>query len=62
MSLEFNKLMLQVQKLGSMLNALDFELGDKLQIALERFANAGDLEFVRERIQLVRSAEVSGYR
>lgn len=62
MSLEFNKLMLQVQKMGAMLDMLDFELNDRLKIALERFANAGDLDFVRERIELVRSAEISGYR
>ncbi len=62
MSLEFNKLIYQVQKMGAMLDALDFDFSDKLQIALERFANAGDLDAVRERIEIVRSAEVSGYR
>jgi hypothetical protein len=61
-SLEFNKLMLQVQKLGAMLENLDFDLRDKMQIALERFAGAGDLDFVRERIDIVRSTDVSGYR
>ncbi|MBC8099971.1 MAG: DNA double-strand break repair nuclease NurA [Armatimonadetes bacterium] len=62
MSLEFTKLMMQVQKLGAMLNALDFDLRDQLQIALERFGAAGDLDAVRERIEVVRGADVSGYR
>jgi hypothetical protein len=61
-SLEFNKLMMQVQKLGAMLENLDFDMRDKLEIALERFAAAGDLDAVREKIEIVRSAEVSGYR
>jgi hypothetical protein len=62
MSLEFNKLIVQVQKMGSMLDALDFDFSDKLHIALERFANAGDLDALRERIEVVRSTAVSGYR
>lgn len=62
MSLEFNKLMMQVQKLGAMLESLTFDLNDKLEIALERFASAGDLDLVREHIDIVRSTDVSGYR
>lgn len=62
MALEFYKLLLQVQKMSAMMNALDFDLRDKLDLALERFANANDLEAVRDRIAVVRGADVSGYR
>ncbi len=62
MTLEFNKLVEQVATMGRMLDELDFDLRDRLAIARERFYGATDLEAVRERIKLVRSSDVSGYR
>jgi hypothetical protein len=62
LSLEFNKVVEQVRKFGDMLDALDFDLGDRLSIALERFYNPPDLEKIRERVELVQGPSVSGYR
>lgn len=61
MTLEFSKLSEQVYKMGAMIDQLDFDLTDKLEIAKERFANMGDLDAIRERIDFVRK-NISGYR
>jgi hypothetical protein len=61
-SLEFNKVVVQVQKMGATLEKLDLTISDKLQIALERLHNATDLQAIHERIELVRRSNVSGYR
>lgn len=62
MSLEFNQLIEQVYKMGVMLEQLDFDLTESVDLAKERFNAAGDLEAVRERIEWVRSSDISGYR
>lgn len=62
MTLEFTKLFSQVQKMGELIDKLDFDLTDKLQIARERFADANDLEDLYHRIEVVRGKDVSGYR
>jgi hypothetical protein len=62
MSLEFNKLFDQVQRMGEMLTHLDFDLSDKLALAKQRFYQAGDLDAIRAKIRVVRGPEVSGYR
>jgi hypothetical protein len=61
-SLEFNKLVEQVEKFGRMAGKFNFDVGDLLQVALERLAAAGDLDAVHQRIELVRGPDVSGYR
>jgi hypothetical protein len=62
LALEFNKLVDQLDKLGSLIRHLDFDVSDRLQVAQDRFAAADDLNAIHERIALVRSPEVSGYR
>ncbi|MBK8136256.1 MAG: DNA double-strand break repair nuclease NurA [Chloroflexi bacterium] len=62
MSLEFNKLLLQVEKMGAMVSHLDFNLTDRLDLATERFAAAGDLDAIRAKIDYVRGPDISGYR
>lgn len=62
MSLEFNKLFEQVRKMGDMLSHLDFDVSDKLALAIRRFEEAGDLDSLRAKIRVVRGPEVSGYR
>ena len=62
MALEFNKIINQVYKLGSMVEHLDFDIGVKLRTALERFDNPPPLEKIRERVNLVQGTSVSGYR
>jgi hypothetical protein len=62
MSLEFKEIVPQIQKMGAMLEKLDFDLGDRLRKAFDRFEQASDLEVVRERIEWVRQSSVSGYR
>ncbi len=62
MTLEFKLVFDQVAKMGAMIDAIDFDLSDRLQIAIERFAAADDLDAIRERIDLVRSPDISGYR
>jgi hypothetical protein len=61
-SLEFNKVVEQVQTMGRYLGHLSQGLEGKLALALERFYAANDLEAVHERIKLVRESSVSGYR
>ncbi len=48
--------------MGGYLATRDKTLTNKLDLALERFYAAGDLEAVHERIKLVRESSVSGYR
>lgn len=62
MGLEFNKVVNQVMKMGAMIDKLDFDLTDRLEVARERFFAASDLDFIRERIALVRQPDISGYR
>lgn len=62
MSLEFNKLLLQVEKMGAMVSHLDFDMTDRLALARERFAAADDLDEIRRKIDYVRGPEISGYR
>ena len=62
MSLEFNKVVEQVQTMGRYLGHLNQNLTSKLDLALERFYAATDLDAVHERIKLVRELSVSGYR
>ncbi len=62
MTLEFNRVVEQVYKLGAMLTQLDFDLSDAMTIARQRFEDCSDLAAVWERIEWVRSSEISGYR
>jgi hypothetical protein len=61
-SLEFNKVIDQVQRMGRHLGKRNQGDSDRLQLALELLNAACDLEAVHERINLVRNASVSGYR
>jgi len=60
--LEFNKLVEQLQKMGRMIQELDFDVSDRLHIARDRFNAADDLDAIHERIELTRRPDVSGYR
>ena len=62
MTLEFNKLVEQVAAMGRMLDEVDFNIHDKLAVAMERLYAATDLDAIHERIKLVRQSDVSGYR
>lgn len=62
MALEFNKVVEQVLKLGRMLDEIDLNTGNRLDIAVERFENAPDLDFIHERVEMTRRPDVSGYR
>ncbi|GAB4513867.1 MAG: DNA double-strand break repair nuclease NurA [Anaerolineae bacterium] len=62
MSLEFNKLHDQLMRMGAMIEKLDFDLTDRLRVAIERFEAASDVEAIQERIDLVRQSDISGYR
>src|SRR5690606_12506633 len=62
LALEFNKIINQVYKLGSMVEHLDFDIGVKLRTALERLDNPPPLEKIRERVNLVPGTSGSGYR
>ncbi len=62
MALEFNKVVDQVLKLGRMLDEIDLNVGNRLELALERFYTANDLDFIHERIEMTRQPDVSGYR
>jgi hypothetical protein len=61
-SLEFNKVIDQVQRMGRFLGKRNLSQSDRLALALERFYAATDMDAIHDRIQLVRSAGVSGYR
>lgn len=62
MALEFNKLVDQLLKLRRMLEEWDFDKSSRLQVAINRFYAATDLDAIHERIRLTRQPEVSGYR
>ncbi|MBK9125045.1 MAG: DNA double-strand break repair nuclease NurA [Chloroflexi bacterium] len=62
MSIEFNKLLDQVRKMGAMISHLDFDMTDKLALARERLMSADDLDAIRQKIAYVRGPEISGYR
>lgn len=62
MGLEFNKVMPQVNKMGAMIEKLDFDLDDRLELATRIFESSGNLDEVYERIQWIRQPDVSGYR
>ena len=62
MALEFNKLVDQVAKMGAMIDKLDFDLGERLELAKKRFYAADDLDAIRDRVDLVRQSNISGYR
>ncbi|MBZ0288981.1 MAG: DNA double-strand break repair nuclease NurA, partial [Anaerolineae bacterium] len=62
MSLEFNKVVDQVYKLGRMLDEIDLNAGNRLDLAIERFHEATDLDFIHKRVELTRRPDVSGYR
>jgi hypothetical protein len=62
LSLEFNRIVEQVYKMGAMLQKLDFDLSQSLELASERFEQLTAMERVRERIEWVRSSDISGYR
>ena len=62
MSLEFNKVVVQVQTMGRYLEHRSTSLTNKLDLALERFYAATDLDAIHDRIKLVRESSVSGYR
>jgi hypothetical protein len=62
MSLEFNRIVEQVYKMGAMLEKLDFDVSESVALARQRFDAASDLEAVYERIRWVRSSDISGYR
>lgn len=62
MSLEFNKLLQQVEKMGAMVSQLDFDMTDKLELARDRFAMADDMDEIRRKIDFVRGPDISGYR
>jgi hypothetical protein len=62
MTLEFNQIVEQVYKMGAMLKKLDFDLSDKLELALAIFRACDDLAPVWERIERVRQPDIRGYR
>lgn len=62
MTLEFTKLVEQVQSMGRYLGKRDQTIATRLEIALERFNQLCDLDPIHERIRLVRESSVSGYR
>lgn len=62
MTIEFNKVAEQVYRMGSMIEKLDFDLNDRLSLAIERFRAANDLDAIQQRIEWVRKSDISGYR
>lgn len=62
MTLEFKELVNQIARMGSMLEKIDFDMGDRMHKAFQRFEQASDLDAVWERIEWVRQSDVSGYR
>ncbi len=62
MALEFNKVVEQVYKLGRMLDEIDLNVGNRLDLAVERFYAATDLAAIHERVEMTRRPDVSGYR
>lgn len=62
MSLEFNKVVQQVQTMGQFLGHKDGSINAKLELALQLFYAANDLDVARERIQRVRQSSSISYR
>jgi len=62
MALEFNKLMTQVERMGAMIRAVDFDMGARLEEVLAWWNAAGDLDKAYEYIRIVRQSDISGYR
>lgn len=62
MSLEFSKVVEQVQTMGRYLGHLSTSNSTRLERALELFYAMTDLDAIHERIQMVRDSSVSGYR
>jgi hypothetical protein len=62
MTLEFNRIVEQIYKMGSMLEKLDFDLSQVLELAYQRFQSSNNPADVWERIQWVRQSSISGYR
>lgn len=62
MTLEFQTLVEQVERMGSMLEKLDFDFSEQMRLAIERFIGLGDVSAVQERIDWVRQSDISGYR
>jgi hypothetical protein len=62
MSLEFNKIVQQVQTMGQFLGHKDGSINAKLELALKLFYEADDLDFAHERIAKVRQSNSISYR
>jgi len=62
MTLEFAKVVDQVERMGRYIGNRAQSMVDKLEIALDWFAASDDLDAVWERINAVRNSAVSGYR
>lgn len=62
MTLEFTKVVDQVERMGRYLGGRAEALVDRLALAVEWLAACDDLEVVHERIYAVRHSAVSGYR
>ncbi|MFQ3673912.1 MAG: DNA double-strand break repair nuclease NurA, partial [Aggregatilineales bacterium] len=62
MTLEFHRIVEQVYRMGGMLAHIPNEYRELMQLAVERFNAAGDLDRARQHIAWVRSPDVSGYR
>lgn len=62
MTLEFNRLVEQVYRMGAMLEQIQQDHDDVLALAKARFAAAADLKEVWRRIEWVRGSDISGYR
>ena len=50
MSLEFNRIVEQVYKMGAMLEKLDFDVSESVELARKRFDAASDLAEAYERM------------
>ncbi|NLF79434.1 MAG: hypothetical protein GX573_27390, partial [Chloroflexi bacterium] len=61
MTLEFNKVEPQVQRMGRALAARNMTLSERLDAAWERLLAQGDLGAIHDRIQLARERDV-GFR
>lgn len=61
MSLDFEKVVSQVERMGRALAAQNVTLGERLEEAWEDFQRMGDLGPIRERIQLARQRD-AGFR
>jgi NurA domain len=61
-SLEFNKVIDQVQRMGRHLGKKQNAQSNRMQLALEWFGALSDINAVHERIRLIRQSSISGYR